>query len=57
MFKKYLDELKQPSADRAMEVRSLPVHKRGWKVMLGEQLDAKGQNYVQDYIEYHYGCW
>ena len=34
VFKKYLDELKQQSADTVTEVRSLPIRKGGWKVML-----------------------
>ena len=47
--KKYLEELKkQPNpGNEAEEVTSLPARKRGRKVMLGEDLDDKVQNYVE----------
>ncbi len=47
--KKYLEEIKKhqkPGAE-IEEVRSLPARKRGRKVMLGEELDHKVQNYVR----------
>ena len=46
--KKYLEELrKHVPCTEFEEVKSLPGHKRGRKVMLGEELDGKVQSYVK----------
>ena len=45
MFKKkYLKEIK---INPGTEVSSLPANNHGWKMMLGEDLNAKVKNYVQ----------
>ena len=48
--KKYLDAVKKrhlTDAESEAEVTSLPARKRGRKMLLGEQLDAKVQSYVK----------
>ena len=48
LFKKrYQDEVKKLENTGALEMRSLPKLKTGWKFMPGEQLDAKVKEYVQ----------
>ena len=44
--KKYLEEIKKRENPED-EVTTLPKLRRGWKVILGEELDAKVKNYVQ----------
>lgn len=49
MFKKkYLKEFQKWVPDTEFkDMKSLPGHKRGRKVMLGEELDGKIQSYVK----------
>ena len=45
--RRYLEEIKKNKNPDTTDVRSVPVLKRGRKVMLGEELDEKVKTYVQ----------